>query len=80
MKVTLCVCRYEEVEVEIDDKFQKLAVDRPWEHLDLKVSDYDECIKAVEEASGLPFGDDSEAKAFIEAAWSSESGELMLEN
>jgi hypothetical protein len=90
MKVKLYVCRHEEIEVEIDDKFRKLAVPYPWEDTTITGEDCEECIKAVEEASGLPFGeeyvDDSNGtkhyhyhENFIETVSSVENGELMLE-
>ena len=84
MKVKLTVCMHKEIEVEIDDKFRKMAVDRPWEHPEIISEDYNECVTAVEEASGLPFGDDVEAgeeypQAIIIVATSAENGETMLE-
>lgn len=84
MKVKLYVCRYEEMEVEIDDKFRKLAVDKPWEDPTISNDDYEECAKAVEQASGLPFGDENENgdcnEHFIAVVYSDENGEIMLEN
>lgn len=86
MKVKLYVCRHEEVEVEIDDKFRKLAVARPWEDASLTDEDYDECAKAVEQASGLPFGERNENpeivfnEDYIEAVWSAEDDIVILED
>lgn len=90
MKVKLYVCLHEEIEVEIDDKFRKLATPHPWEDITIADKDYEECIKAVEEASGLPLGEDyMEVKDgvkyhlyhenFIEAVSSAENGEIILE-
>lgn len=87
MKVKLYVCRQEEIEVEIDDKFRKLATPHPWEDISLVEKDYEECIKAVEEASGLPFGDSyvddtlhrHYHKDFIATVSSVENDEVMLE-
>ena len=90
MKVKLYVCRHEEIEVEIDDKFRKLAAPHPWEDITIADKDYEECAKAVEEAGGLPFGetylDESNGtkyynyhENFIETVFSVENGELMLE-
>lgn len=84
MKVKLYVCRHEEIEVEIDDKFRKLAQPYPWKDPECTEELYEECCKAVEQASGLPFGDEDENNNFnsnyIEAVWSAENDEVMLEN
>ena len=85
MKVKLTVCMHKEIEVEIDDKFRKLAVARPWDHPEITDEDTQECLEALEAASGLPFGDEVEAgedypQAFIVLAVSAENGETMLEN
>lgn len=88
MKVKLYVCKHEEVEVEIDDKFRKLAVDKPWLDSTITNEDYEECAAAVEAASGLPFGEKfTDEKGYIdyhqnyvEVAWSAENGETMLED
>ena len=79
MKVKLYVCRHEEVEVEIDDKFRKIAVPRPWEDKTLPEGIYDECISAVARTAGLPFGDEGCAENYIVAVHSAENGETMLE-
>lgn len=88
MKVKLYVCKSEEVEVEIDDKFRKLAVDKPWLDSTITNEDYEECAAAVEAASGLPFGEKfTDEKGYIDynqnfvaAVWSAENGETMLED
>lgn len=77
MKVKCYVNVIEERIVEIDDKFAKLDVARPWEHPELTDEDYEECIRAVEEATGVKF--DEYAFPRIEAVDSVESGETILE-
>ena len=86
MKVKLFVMRMVEEEVEIDDKFRKLAVSRPWEDKTIPENLWEECIKAVEQASGLPIGDEIETEdghdypdSYIVAVHSAENGEIMLE-
>ena len=85
MKVKLYVCRHEEIEVEIDDKFRKLATPHPWEDLECTAELYEECRQAVEKASGLPFGEESEDENivfnpnYIEAVWSAENDEVLME-
>lgn len=77
MKVKCYVSVIEEVIVEIDDKFAKLDIDRPWEHPELTNEDYEECVRAVEKATGIPMEDD--LFPHIESVESVESGELILE-
>lgn len=67
-----------EIEVEIDDKFRKLA-DNPF---DTTEEEYEACIKAVEKITGLPYGDHRERhpdKPYIWAVNSMENHEVMLE-
>lgn len=52
MKVLVSVMK--EVECEIDDKFRALAVPVE-ETINIPSSLYEECVKAVEEATGIPF-------------------------
>jgi hypothetical protein len=77
MKVKCYVSVIEERIVEIDDKFAKLDIARPWEHPELTNEDYEECIRAVEEATGLKM--DEYEDPHIEAVESVESGEMILE-
>lgn len=86
MKVKLFVMRLVEEEVEIDDKFRKLAVSRPWEDKTIPENMYEECTKAVEQVSGMPLGDTIETEngpdypdSYIIAVHSAENGEIMLE-
>lgn len=84
MKVMARVYKCEEVEIEIDDKFRKLAVSNPWEHPEIKEEDYDDCVKAVEKIIGLPFGQESAdytiRDEYISTVWSAENDETMLED
>ena len=86
MKIKCYVCRHEEVEVEIDEKFRKLAVPRPWENPECTSALYDECVQAVEEACGLPFGEENEDddivfnSNYVVAVWSAENDEVILED
>lgn len=64
-------------EVEISDEFKKLAVPYQWES-GAKEEDFDNCIKAVKEATGLPWYN-GESDTFIFAVHSVENGEVMLE-
>lgn len=77
MKVKCYVVVTEERIVDIDDKFAKLAVARPWEHPELTDEDYEECIRAVENATGLKF--DEYAFPRIEVVESIANGERILE-
>lgn len=79
MKVKCYVCRYEAIEAEISDEFAKLAVPRPWENGFITDADYDNCIKAVEQATGLPFGDVDCPEAYIVGVHSIENGEVLME-
>lgn len=56
MKVKCFISTIVEKEVEIDDKFKALAVDRPWEH---HIPDklYEEAVTAVEQAIGVKMDD-----------------------
>lgn len=77
MKVKCYVNVIEERIVEIDDKFAKIAVARPWEHPELSKEDYEDCVRAVEEATGLKF--DEYVFPHIDAVECVENGEMMLE-
>lgn len=82
MKVKCFVTK--EIEVEIDDKFRKLALPISDLHYGENVTqeDYDACIEAVEKVTGLPFGDNREKhpdKPYIWAVNSMENQEAMLE-
>ena len=56
MKVKCYISTIIEKEVEIDDKFKTLAVERPWEY-DIPAELYDEAVAAVEKATGVPMDD-----------------------
>lgn len=56
MKVKCYISTIIEKEVEIDDKFKVLAVERPWEH-DIPDELYEEAVAAVEKATGVPMDD-----------------------
>jgi hypothetical protein len=77
MKVKCYINVIEERIVDIDDKFAKLDVDCPWEHPELTNEDYEECIRAVEEATGVKM--DEYEYPHIEAVECVESGEMILE-
>ena len=80
MKVKVVVRRLEEVEVEIDDKFRRLAVPYPWTDKTITDELVDEAISAVTSAVLLPFGDDDHDNAnYIDSVYSAENGETMLE-
>ena len=84
MKVKCTVVKYEEVEVEIDDKFRKLAVSHPWKYDDITSDDYNECIKAVEQATGLNFSDTDDDNDLVDPPYivevsSAENDKAMLE-
>lgn len=57
MKVKCYIPTVRTVEVEIDDKFKALAVERPWEHPELTNEMYEEAVVAVEKATGLKMDD-----------------------
>lgn len=77
MKVKYYVCRYETYETEINDKFIKLDVARPWEDKSITEEDYEDCVKEIEEVTGIPFGTDGDE--YICAVWSVKTGENILE-
>lgn len=80
MKVKVLVRRLEEVEVEIDDKFGRLAVPYPWEDKTIPDELVDEAISAVTSAVLLPFGDDDgDNDNYIDSVYSAENGYTMLE-
>ena len=80
MKVKVAVRRLVEVEVEIDDKFRKLAVPYPWEDKTITDEFVDEAISAVTSAVLFPFGnDDGDNDNYIDSVHSAENGETMLE-
>lgn len=56
MKVKCYISTIVEKEVEIDDKFKALAVNRPWEH-DIPDKLYEEAVTAVEQATGVKMDD-----------------------
>ena len=77
MKIKYYVCKCETHEAEIDDKFAPLAVSHPWEHPELTDELYEECILAVEKATGLSFND--REREYIMGVWSAENDETILE-
>lgn len=64
MKVRCYVSTILTREVEIDDKFKALAVDKPWEH-DIPNELYEEACQAVEKATGLKMDDCGDDSAYI---------------
>jgi hypothetical protein len=79
MKVKYCVCKYETREAEIDDKFAKLAVARPWEDKSITEEDYEDCIAEIEKVTGVPFADCVDGDEYICTVWSVETDENILE-
>jgi len=84
MRVKCTVLKYEEVEVEIDDKFRKLAVNHSCTYDDIASKDYRECAKAVEQATGLNFGDVYDNNSLVKdpyiiAVTSTENNKTMIE-
>lgn len=78
MKVKCFVPTLLTKEVEIDDKFKVLAVNRPWEH-NIPEELYEEAIQAVEEATGLKMDDSYEDSAYICAVEDCETEITILE-
>ena len=64
MKVKCFVSTILTKEVEIDDKFKALAVDKPWKH-NIPDELYEEAVKAVEEATGIKMDDNGDDSAYI---------------
>lgn len=64
MKVKCFVSAILTREVEIDDKFKVLAVDKPWEH-NIPNELYEEAVKAVEKATGIKMDDNCDDSAYI---------------
>lgn len=59
MKVECCISTIIEKEIEIDDKFKALAIERPWEH-NIPDELYEEAIAAVEAVTGAKMDDNAE--------------------
>lgn len=64
MKVKCYICTRSEKEVEIDDKFKALAVEKPWEH-NIPDELYKEAIAAVEAATGAEMDDNAEGDIIL---------------
>lgn len=64
MKVKCYISTIVEKEVEIDDKFKALAVERPWEH-DIPDELYEEASSAVEAATGAKMNDNAEGAVIL---------------
>lgn len=84
MKVKCTVWRTEDVEIEIDDKFRKLAQAHPWEDKTIPEDMYAECIEIIQQIMEMPLGneeteDGEYPSAYIECVVSAENGEIMLE-
>jgi hypothetical protein len=79
MKVKYSICKYKTLEVEIDDKFAKLAVEHPWKDKSITEKDYEECIEEIEKVTGIPFADSTDGEEYIYTVWSVETGENILE-
>ena len=77
MKVKCYISTIIEKEVEIDDKFKVLAVERPWEH-DIPDELYEEAVAAVEKATGVPMDDCADGD-FICGVADIETGITILE-
>ena len=78
MKVKCYVSAILTREVEIDDKFKALAVDKPWEH-DISDSFYEEAIQAVEKATGIRMDGNCNDNAYICSVEDCETKIMMLE-
>ena len=81
MKVLCNIIKYEQVEVEIPDRFRGLAVPVEMQNEDFfRKADFTGCIEAVEETTGIPFGDNGDnVEHFIFNVMSLENDEMMLE-
>ena len=77
VKCRIATYSYSEKEVEIDDKFKTLVVNRPQEH-NIPLTLYDEAIAAVETATGVKM-DDSGDGEFILNVRDSETDTCILE-
>ena len=64
MKVRCYVSAISTREVEIDDKFKALAVNKPWEH-NIPDELYEEAVQAVEKATGIKMDDNCSNAAYI---------------
>lgn len=64
MKVKCYISTIVEKEVEIDDKFKALAVERPWEH-DIPDELYEEAVVAVEKATGAKMEDNADGETIL---------------
>jgi hypothetical protein len=65
-------------EVEIDDKFKILAVEKPWEH-NIPDALYEEAVQAVEKATGIKMDDNCNDSAWICSVEDCETENLILE-
>ena len=78
MKVKCYICTVLTREVEIDDKFKPLAVEKPWEH-NIPKELYAEAVEAVEKATGLKMDDMVDDSAYICSVEDCASEITMLE-
>ena len=65
-------------EVEIDDKFKALAVEKPWEW-NIPKELYEEAVQAVEKATGIKMDDMCNDSAYICSVEDCETEIVMLE-
>jgi hypothetical protein len=65
-------------EIEIDDKFKALAVDKPWEH-NIPNELYEEAVQAVEKVLGIKMDENCDDSAYICAVEDCETEITMLE-
>lgn len=78
MKVKCLVRKVEEIEIEVPNKFRKLAVRYPWEDPTITDEDYDQLVEIVEKAVGYSFLDDLDDEGIL-CVESAENGLKMLE-
>lgn len=78
MKIKCFVRKVEEIEIEIPNKFRKLAVRYPWENPTITDEDYDQLVEIVEKAVGYSFLDDLDDEGIL-CVKSAENGLTMLE-
>ena len=78
MKVKCFVRKVEEIEIEVPNKFRKLAVRCPWEDPTITDEDYDQLVEIIEEAVGYPFLEEYSDDGIL-GVESAENGLVMLE-
>lgn len=78
MKVKCFIRKVEEIEIEVPNKFRKLAIRHTWEDPTITDEDYEQLVEIIEEAVGYPFLEEYSDEGIL-GVESAENGLVMLE-